>query len=106
VHALEQSDGQRQIFVTLTRNGDPIVRKHDFAIAEIRDNGPGISAEHMTQIFEPFFTTKSGGEGTGLGLAVAQGIVHEHGGTITAENWAEGAIFRMRLPAVPEVDRA
>ena len=50
----------------------------------IRDYGPGIAADVMPRIFDPFFTTKDVGQGTGLGLAITYGIVHEHGGTITA----------------------
>lgn len=46
----------------------------------IRDNGPGISPEAAKRIFEPFFTTKT--KGTGLGMAIAQRIVHAHGGRI------------------------
>jgi signal transduction histidine kinase len=46
----------------------------------VRDSGAGINQEHMERLFEPFYTTKSGG--SGLGLAVAYRIVHDHGGTI------------------------
>ncbi len=63
----------------------------------IADNGVGIAQENFPQIFQPFFTTKP--EGTGLGLAVTQRIVKEHGGTITVESRVgEGTSFRLCLP--------
>jgi signal transduction histidine kinase len=66
----------------------------------VRDSGPGFSRDARTKLFEPFFTTKD--SGTGLGLAVSQGIVHAHGGEIEAETLPEGgAQFTVRLPAVP-----
>jgi two-component system NtrC family sensor kinase len=66
----------------------------------IRDTGPGLSREARAKLFEPFFTTKD--TGTGLGLAVSQGIVHAHGGDIDAESLpGGGAQFTVRLPAVP-----
>ena len=52
-------------------------------VIQIRDNGPGITAEVKDRIFEPFFTTKPVGEGTGLGLYISYQIVHEkHGGAL------------------------
>jgi CheY-like chemotaxis protein len=64
-----------------------------------QDNGPGISAENLSKIFNPFFTTKPVGEGTGLGLSLAYGIVREHGGTITAESPPGGGVtFTIDLP--------
>jgi signal transduction histidine kinase len=50
---------------------------------EIRDDGSGIPTENLLAVFDPFFTTKKRGEGTGLGLPVAAGIIRNHGGEIT-----------------------
>lgn len=61
-----------------------------------RDNGPGIPPELRTRIFEPFFTTKS--KGTGLGMAIAQRIVHAHGGTIEVGTHTPGAEIVVTLP--------
>lgn len=65
----------------------------------VRDSGVGISAEASARVFDPFFSTKAGG--TGLGLALTQQIVGEHGGELTFESEpGVGTTFRLRLPAV------
>ncbi|HYX90151.1 MAG TPA: ATP-binding protein, partial [Myxococcaceae bacterium] len=66
----------------------------------VRDNGSGMSPEIMAKLFQPFFTTKEPGRGTGLGLAVAHGIVAYHGGKIEVESSpGVGSAFTVRLPA-------
>jgi signal transduction histidine kinase len=71
----------------------------------ITDNGPGVPAEALTKIFMPFYTTKA--NGTGLGLAVVQKIIVQHGGSIEARNQAQGgAEFIVWLPFVRENVRA
>lgn len=88
----QQSSGQIHITTELTEGHVRI---------SIRDNGPGIPPENLSQIFDPFFTTKPVGEGTGLGLSLAYGIIHEHDGTITAKNNdGKGVTFIIELPVV------
>jgi len=75
----------------------------------ISDNGPGISEDDLPKIFVPFYTTKA--NGTGLGLAVVQKILVQHGGTIEARNCPEGgAEFILWLPfarlSLGEIDSA
>jgi len=66
---------------------------------EVCDTGAGMDSEVYEHMFEPFFTTKTGGEGTGLGLAVVHGIVTAHGGRMEVETESgKGACFRMWLP--------
>ena len=73
-------------------------------IIVISDTGTGIKEEDRAKIFEPFFTTKSIGQGTGLGLATAYGIVKMHKGQITADSnnnpakGVTGTSFKIVLP--------
>lgn len=69
------------------------------ACLEVRDRGTGIAPEDIERVFEPFFTTKDVGEGTGLGLAVAHGIVNDHGGFIkAASERGNGTTFSICVP--------
>jgi len=88
-------DGDREIFV-----GTDLKRidGRDLVELKVADNGVGIPEKHLGKLFEPFFTTKEN-RGTGLGLAVSWGIVHEHGGTIEVESReGRGTTFTVRLP--------
>jgi PAS domain S-box-containing protein len=74
----------------------------------VRDNGCGLAPEVLERIFEPFFSTKDVGKGSGMGLAVVHGIVHDHGGhVVVASEPGRGTTFRVLLPvavdaAVPD----
>jgi two-component system sensor kinase FixL len=72
----------------------------DEVAIRVRDRGAGISPERARELFKPFFTTKP--EGHGLGLAVSQNILLEHGGRIVAGNRpdAPGALFELQIPVV------
>jgi two-component system, NtrC family, sensor kinase len=65
----------------------------------VKDTGCGIPPDILAQIFEPFFTTKSNQHRTGLGLAIAKGIVERHGGTLEVHSIVgEGTLFTIFLP--------
>ena len=67
----------------------------------VSDTGHGIPRHVMDKIFDPYFTTKDTGEGTGLGLSVAQGIVKAHGGTITVYSEpGKETTFHVYLPLI------
>ncbi|MCX6952091.1 MAG: ATP-binding protein [Verrucomicrobia bacterium] len=76
------------------------LRPGRYARVEVRDNGTGIPPALLTRIFDPFFTTKAPGEGTGLGLSMAHGIMRAHGGAITVESTVGvGSAFFLYFPA-------
>jgi two-component system, NtrC family, sensor kinase len=70
-----------------------------YACLSVCDQGSGIPPEHLPHVFEPFFTTKQPGEGTGLGLAVAYGIVRDHEGWMELDTSpGRGSCFSIFLP--------
>jgi len=113
----------RQAFLNLARNAAEAAADHaampavilrgetvrsadeNFQRLRVLDNGPGIPAEVLPKLFRPFFTTKV--NGTGLGLAVVQKILLQHGGRIEAQNRPEGgAEFIVTLPATRTISEA
>ena len=104
-------DQLRQVLVNLTLNaiqatppdGRVILRTRatdDGALTvEVEDTGHGIAEANRSKLFTPFFTTKEKGEGVGLGLAVAKGIVEKHAGDITVRSVeGQGTTFSVTLP--------
>lgn len=80
----------------------PFLPPGEWIAITVGDTGVGISTDVIPHIFEPFFSTKPIGEGTGLGLAQAYGIVKQHGGYIDVQSDVkEGTKFTIYLPALP-----
>jgi len=131
-----QCDSDRivQVLVNLIRNGVDAVRRgtsagegprdgtrgevrvssertekdgREWVALSVADDGPGIDPDVLPRLFEPFVSTKLDSRGTGLGLAVADGIVREHGGVILARNRAgrAGSVFEVVLPISPTETR-
>ncbi|HRE75732.1 MAG TPA: HAMP domain-containing sensor histidine kinase [Flavobacteriales bacterium] len=74
-------------------------KEHDNIVLIVRDNGPGILPELREKIFTPFFTTGKIGQSAGLGLAVVQSIIRNHGGEITMRSHTgKGTEFCITLP--------
>jgi PAS domain S-box-containing protein len=91
IQAIEHGGGaRREIRLVATTASNSVT-------IQIRDSGPGIAAEHLANVFDGFFTTKE--SGIGIGLAICQSIIADHGGDIRAANHDEGgAVFHIVLP--------
>lgn len=97
-HALRGKSGdQKMLRITarnVERNGQTVVR------LEFLDNGIGIRREHIDKVFDPFFTTRRDSGGTGLGLSLSFGIIHDYGGKIWVESEKEKFTrFIIELPS-------
>lgn len=77
-----------------------IVPAGEYSVVKVSDSGIGIPPDRLAKIFEPFFTTKKVGEGTGLGLSTAYGIIKQMDGFIFVDSTpGEGSVFSIYLPA-------
>jgi signal transduction histidine kinase len=97
--------GHLAIETSLATIGEDYIRAHgygkvgDYVLITVTDDGQGIDEQTRQRIFEPFFTTKEVGKGTGLGLAMAYGIVKQHSGYINVDSQpGRGTTFRIYLP--------
>ena len=85
----------------------PWAKPGRYVLTTVTDTGVGISRDVLEHIFEPFFTTKTPDNGTGLGLAVAYGIVRQHGGMLNCYSEpGVGTSFKVYLPAVERMATA
>jgi PAS domain S-box-containing protein len=72
-----------------------------FVELAVSDDGPGIAPDIAARMFEPFYTTKDTGRGSGMGLAIVHGIVHDGGGHVVVDAGAgQGTTFRLLFPAL------
>jgi PAS domain S-box-containing protein len=101
-HAMEESGGILELSVndsTINRMDFPDLKPGEYVEIKVTDTGMGISPQHIQTIFEPYFTTKAVGGGTGMGLAVVQGIVENYGGQIAVDSKiGKGTCFTIYLP--------
>ncbi|HET7773839.1 MAG TPA: ATP-binding protein, partial [Burkholderiaceae bacterium] len=78
-----------------------------WTVVSVTDSGAGIAPAVAERMFEPFYTTKPAGRGSGMGLAMVHGIVHEHDGHVLVDNvQPHGARFRVLLPPSAAVAEA
>ena len=112
IHAIGKAEGTLTLSADVVPRGELLFRFPDEKIPEvwpsyvrirIADNGSGMDKETLQHIFEPFFTTKKTGEGTGLGLALAEQIIRTHRGHICAESTlGKGSTFYIYLPVLEQ----
>jgi PAS domain S-box-containing protein len=77
----------------------------EYLVLQVKDTGCGIKQQHLDRLFEPFFTTKPSGQGSGMGLAVVHGVVHEYGGHLRVESKpGQGTQFRVLVPPISADD--
>lgn len=101
-NAIDAVEGSDKASVTVETG---IEAKSDMLWVAVTDNGPGIDDDHKQRIFNVFESTK-GSRGTGLGLAVSQKIIREHGGEIEVESrLGEGSRFILAWPRLDEEPR-
>lgn len=112
-NALDAVNRQGKIEVNLSKTSaqeDPLATlknlpAQDYYCIRIKDNGCGMSEETLKRLFEPFYTTKEVGKGTGLGLAMAHGVIENHRGIILANSkLGAGTTFYIFLPEHKDSD--
>jgi PAS domain S-box-containing protein len=106
-HAMRPTGGTLEVNLTkeaLSGNPtdqQPAALPGEYLKIAVSDTGPGIDKEILDRIFDPYFTTKQKGEGTGMGLAVVQGIVQNCNGFVTVDTRpGRGACFNVYLPII------
>jgi PAS domain S-box-containing protein len=96
-HAMRKDGGVLEVILSESDDEDRV-------ILSVRDTGYGIDPLNMEKIFDPYFTTKEPGDGTGLGLSVAKGIVEDYGGRITVESeLGKGTVFHIYFPRIQQL---
>ncbi len=103
--AMRDSGGVLEVALAEVEADEAMTRRHPslkpgpYLRLTVADSGMGMSPEVLDRAFDPFFTTKGPGEGSGMGLAVVQGIVRDHGGAITVySEVGQGSTFNVYLP--------
>ena len=109
-HAMREQGGLMEVALSQVEIGpaDPQDRRLSpgpYLVLTVSDTGPGMDQATMERIFDPYFTTRKHGEGTGLGLAVVQGIVKKYGGDIRVYSEpGQGASFQVYFPVLGKAE--
>ncbi|MDA3799658.1 MAG: transporter substrate-binding domain-containing protein [Kiritimatiellae bacterium] len=105
-HAMEEDGGVLEISLAPyehSKDGEYKninLKQGSYIMLSVKDNGPGVDPEIIDKIFDPYFTTKGIGKGSGMGLAVVQGIVKNHDGFITVDSSSSGTTFTAFFPKI------
>jgi PAS domain S-box-containing protein len=105
-HAMEETGGKltvnlKEVELTAEDLKDQAMVPGPHVCLTVADTGPGMEQSVIDRIFDPYFTTKEKGKGTGLGLAVVDGIVKSHGGHISVYSEpGKGTEFKVFLPVI------
>ncbi len=106
-HAMRGSGGTLSVKISEVHADEYLVSRYpdlkpgSFAKLTVSDTGCGMDAQLLDRIFDPYFTTKAPGEGSGMGLAVVQGIVKSHGGAISVYSEpGQGSTFNLFFPTI------
>ena len=92
IQAMSAVQGMRELHISTERS------ETDGVSVAVRDFGPGLSAQDLSNLFEPFYTTKP--EGMGMGLSISRSIIEYHGGRLWAsQSEPHGALFQFTIPA-------
>nr|WP_321466617.1 response regulator [uncultured Desulfobulbus sp.] len=108
-HAMEENGGTLKIGLYEHTPSPQEIAQHtgiqsgDFVCLNVEDTGGGVPFEVRDKIFDPYFTTKEKGKGSGMGLAIVQGLVASYGGFVTCEStYRKGTTFCVYFPAYAE----
>lgn len=99
IDAIEEKNSDKNGRIIISTSNETTDEKTELLLITLRDNGSGISEEHLDTIFDPFFTTKEPGKGTGLGLTVAHNLIKKSGGQLNISSTVgQGTTLTMKLP--------
>jgi PAS domain S-box-containing protein len=108
-HAMEEDGGTMRVALDTVRFEAHVhlpmadIRPGRYACISVSDSGHGIEPQNLDRIFDPYFTTKDQEKGSGLGLSIVSGIVHQHGGYITVDSRpGDGSAFKVYFPILDE----
>jgi PAS domain S-box-containing protein len=111
-HSMREKGGILEVSLTEARFDPedvllyPDLKPGHYLRLSVSDTGHGVDPSLMERIFDPYFTTKAPGEGTGMGLAVVQGIVKSQGGQVTVySEVGKGSVFHVFLPRIADRDK-